>query len=61
MKDDRIKQLMEEFGMPNSRSLLSLINQVANEVEQETRERCAKMVDHILKAGRGTYGDLMRR
>ena len=24
------------------------------------REECAKMVDHILKAGGGTYGDAIR-
>lgn len=25
------------------------------------REACAKMVDHILKEGGGTYGDAMRK
>lgn len=25
------------------------------------RERCARMVDHIMKAGGGTYGDVIRQ
>jgi hypothetical protein len=32
----------------------------ANIVEAHEREECAKMVDHILKAGGGTYGDSIR-
>ena len=60
MNDERVKELMERFGMANSISLQALIFQIANEVEQETREKCAKIVDHIAKDGGGTYGDLMR-
>jgi NTP pyrophosphatase (non-canonical NTP hydrolase) len=37
MKDERYKKLMEDVGMPNSRSLLGALQQVANEVEQEVR------------------------
>lgn len=29
--------------------------------QNEEREECAKMVDHILKEGGGTYGDAMRK
>ena len=60
MRDERIIELMKQLGMDNSLSLYGVIRQVANEVEQETREKCARMVDHIAKEGGGTYGDLMR-
>lgn len=39
MKDERYKQIMTDFGMPNSASLLSILQQVANEVAQEKYER----------------------
>lgn len=29
-------------------------------VAAQEREKCAKMVDHILKEGGGTYGDAIR-
>ena len=35
MKDARYKQLMTNFGMPDSASLLSILQQVAYEVAQE--------------------------
>jgi len=35
MTDERYKKLMEDVGMPNSRSLLVALRQVANEVAQE--------------------------
>lgn len=35
MKDERIRELMEQVGMPNSLSLFIALNQVANEVAQE--------------------------
>ena len=31
MKDERYKEIMEGLGMPNSRSLLFALEQVANE------------------------------
>ena len=37
MTDERCKQLMEQVGMPNSRSLMVALFQVANETEQMTR------------------------
>ena len=39
MTDERYKELMERVGMPNSRSLLLALQQVANEVAQETQAR----------------------
>ena len=35
MKDSRDKEIMEGLGMPNSQSLLSALQQVANEVAQQ--------------------------
>lgn len=37
MTDERYQKIMADLGMPNSRSLLSALQQVANEVEQATR------------------------
>jgi len=34
MTDDRYKQVMNDLGMPNSQSLLSALQQVANEAGQ---------------------------
>ena len=39
MTDESCKQIMEQLGMPNSRSLMTAIFQVANETEQEVREK----------------------
>lgn len=35
MTDERYMKIMADLGMPNSRSLLSALQQVANEVHQE--------------------------
>lgn len=35
MTDERYKQLMEQVGMPNSRSLLQALQQAVNETEIE--------------------------
>ncbi len=49
MTDERYQKIMADLGMPNSRSLLQALQQVANEVEQATRaaerERCAKLCE----------------
>ena len=34
--DERCKELMDQVGMPNSKSLMVALKQVANEVEQKT-------------------------
>lgn len=46
MKEERYKQLMEQVGMPESRSILQAFQQIANEVEQET---IARIKDEITK------------
>ena len=38
MTDERCKQIMEQLGMSESRSLMQAIYQVANETEQEVRK-----------------------
>ena len=42
MNDDRYKEIMEGLGMPNSRSLLMALQQVANEVAQEYTSKFAQ-------------------
>ena len=42
MKDERYRQIMTNLGMPNSRSLLQALRQVANEVGQEVHEKYRK-------------------
>ena len=56
MTDERCKQIMEQLGMPNSRSLMQALYQVANETEQEVRNKLtadnsdyAKCLDDILE------------
>ena len=62
MTDDRYKQIMAALGMPNSRSLLSALQQVANEACQAAqaaeRERCVGVVRYWLTGhapSAGTY------
>ena len=40
MTDERYKELMKQVGMPNSKSLLIALRQVANEVAQEFEKSC---------------------
>ena len=42
------------------RDLAPLFERFAALVAAHEREECAKMVDHILKEGGGTYGDAIR-
>ena len=61
-----IKELAEQAGLdwhrgwtlddnePNRFSVFALL------VAAHEREECAKVVDHILKEGGGTYGDAIR-
>ena len=39
MTDERCKQIMQQLGMPESRSLMQALFQVANETEQEVRKK----------------------
>lgn len=43
MTDERYKALMADLGMPNSRSLLSALQQVANEVAQAERKAYSEL------------------
>jgi hypothetical protein len=47
MHDERYKQLMEQVGMPNSRSLLMALKQVANEVAQQEQKKTIKSLSDI--------------
>ena len=47
MKDDRCKQIMAEIGMPNSRSLMQALFQVANETEQECNKKLSDLKKQI--------------
>jgi len=51
MTDERYKQIMNNLGMPDSQSLLSALQQVANEAGQEAmrneREACAVVCDSL--------------
>jgi hypothetical protein len=59
-----IKELAEQAGMLYMDYIrVDSINQLekfADLVAAHKREECAKMVDHILKEGGGTYGDAIR-
>ena len=41
MTDERVKQLMEQVGMPNSQSVYQMILQVENETEQRVIKQTA--------------------
>ena len=49
MKDSRFRALMRGMGMPESRSLLITLQQVANEVEQEVRAEITEKNNKKLK------------
>ena len=44
LTDERYKQLMEDVGMPNSRSLLQALKQAVMEATLAEREACAKLI-----------------
>lgn len=67
MTDERYQKIMADLGMPHSRSLLQALQQVANEVTQETlaaeRERWAKRVEEAFYEGFTspvTYNDTLQ-
>ena len=61
-----IKELAEQAGAKFehlhwlNRDLAPLFERFAELVAAHEREECAKVVDHILKEGGGTYGDAIR-
>jgi len=46
LTDERYKQLMEDVGMPNSRSLLQALKQAVMEATIKEREACAALCDN---------------
>jgi hypothetical protein len=64
-----IKELAEQAGLKRHQEKAPGIDgavgswddlaKFAELIAAQEREECAKMVDHILKAGGGTYGDAM--
>lgn len=57
MTDERYQQIMTNLGMPNSRSLLQALQQVANEVAQEERASERERKDAVLRYCRDVMGD----
>jgi hypothetical protein len=64
-----IKELAKKSGLTESNNdgirietgyWVEELTRFAALVAAHEREECAKMVDHILKAGGGTYGDAIR-
>ena len=64
-----IKELAKKSGLTESNNdgirietgyWVEELTRFAALVAAHEREECAKMVDHILKAGGGTYGDSIR-
>ena len=61
-----INELAKEAGFNfehiywTERDLAPLVIRFAELVAAHEREECAKVVDHILKEGGGTYGDSIR-
>jgi hypothetical protein len=52
---------MELYGLGKDRArFVHHLEAFAKLVAEKEREACAKMVDHILKEGGGTWGDAIR-
>ena len=45
MTDERLKQLMEQVGFPNSKSLYTALRQCHMEATMAERERCARIAE----------------
>ena len=60
MNDERFKKIMADLGMPDNRSLLQALWQVANEVAQaelaKERERCAMLCEYYAQE----WGEVMQ-
>ena len=52
MTDDRYKQIMADLGMPNSRSLLQALQQVANEIAQEQQATVRRLIAEAVERER---------
>lgn len=51
LTDERYKQLMEDVGMPNNRSLLQVLKQAVMEATLAERERCAMVCEKVEENG----------
>jgi hypothetical protein len=65
MTQDEIIEMAQECKLIGMRPFIDGIYtealiEFAKLVAAKEREACAKMVDHILKEGGGTYGDAIR-
>jgi len=60
LTEERYKQLMENVGMPNSRSLLQALQQCAVEAALLEREACAKVCDGYTLDDDGEHDDARR-
>ena len=49
MNDERYRKIMSDLGMPNSRSLLQALQQVANEVGQQSSEEITRLRADLAK------------
>ena len=49
MNDERYQKIMSDLGMPNSRSLLQALQQVANEVGQQSSEEITRLRAELAK------------
>lgn len=56
LTDERLKQLMQQVGMPESTSLLQALRQCDMEATLAERERCAKLVEDAC-AWTGGHGE----
>lgn len=54
--DERLMQLMQQVGMPNSASLMQALRQCDMEATLAERERCAKLVEDAF-AWTGGHGE----
>jgi hypothetical protein len=60
-QEDIIRMAREVYGETDfHKSALFYLTQFAALVAAAEREACAKVVDHILKEGGGTWGDAIR-
>ena len=60
MKDKRYREIMEQIGWPNSRSLLGALQQVSNETAQEIKGVSDSKVLSIIDSCFHTYASSCR-
>jgi len=47
LTDERLKELMQQVGMPDSRSLMNALKQCDMEAAIKERDRCAALCKHL--------------